>query len=106
LHAPHHNNTLTQYHICLCTPTYIHTTGWGVYTSQEVCCAPNVAFPEGCSPPEAAEDNMATIQRGNDTNMSAVPAAAAAVGQGVALTAPAMRAGTAAVSAASRADRP
>ncbi|GFH13313.1 uncharacterized protein HaLaN_09171 [Haematococcus lacustris] len=23
--------------------------GWGVYQSQDICCAPNVAFPEGCS---------------------------------------------------------
>ena len=21
--------------------------GWGVYESMEICCAPNVAFPEG-----------------------------------------------------------
>ncbi|PNH05281.1 hypothetical protein TSOC_008461 [Tetrabaena socialis] len=27
--------------------------GWGVYASQEVCCAPAVAFPEGCSAPAA-----------------------------------------------------
>ncbi|GIL53522.1 hypothetical protein Vafri_9093 [Volvox africanus] len=24
--------------------------GWGVYSSEEICCTPNVAFTEGCSP--------------------------------------------------------
>ena len=28
--------------------------GWGVYASQDICCAPNVAFSEGCSPVVAA----------------------------------------------------
>jgi hypothetical protein len=23
--------------------------GWGVYNTKDICCAPNVAFPEGCS---------------------------------------------------------
>ncbi|GAX84987.1 hypothetical protein CEUSTIGMA_g12408.t1 [Chlamydomonas eustigma] len=23
--------------------------GWGVYASEDVCCSPNVAFPDGCS---------------------------------------------------------
>ncbi|KAG1680174.1 hypothetical protein FOA52_000287 [Chlamydomonas sp. UWO 241] len=28
--------------------------GWGVYQSEAICCAPNVAFPDGCSEPVAA----------------------------------------------------
>jgi hypothetical protein len=46
--------------------------GWGVFQSEEVCCAPGAAFPEGCTaaaPPAAAAVAAAT------------PAAAAAAPQ-------------------------
>ncbi|KXZ53682.1 hypothetical protein GPECTOR_6g599 [Gonium pectorale] len=64
--------------------------GWGVYANKEVCCAPNVAFPEGCSPdappPSAAAAATAaditaaadTIPAVADAAADAIPAAAAA----------------------------
>ncbi|KAG2422302.1 hypothetical protein HXX76_016127 [Chlamydomonas incerta] len=35
----------------LSTDIAVCNRGWGVYGTEEVCCSPGVAFPEGCSPP-------------------------------------------------------
>ncbi|MEW5314287.1 MAG: hypothetical protein WDW38_005795 [Sanguina aurantia] len=32
--------------------------GWGVYPTSDVCCSPNVAFPEGCSAPSQAQASV------------------------------------------------
>lgn len=52
--------------------------GWGVYGSKDVCCSPNVAFPEGCSPePDSATPAAVAAA-------TAVPAAAARQAAGTA----------------------
>ncbi|EFJ47245.1 hypothetical protein VOLCADRAFT_92308 [Volvox carteri f. nagariensis] len=53
--------------------------GWGVYASEEVCCAPNVAFPEGCSaPPSGTEAGGSSSSGSSSSSSGSTPPAAGA----------------------------
>ncbi|KAG2442099.1 hypothetical protein HYH02_009588 [Chlamydomonas schloesseri] len=51
--------------------------GWGVYGSEEVCCSPGVAFPEGCSQQPSAAAAAAAGSPGVPAAATAKPAARA-----------------------------
>jgi hypothetical protein len=55
--------------LCLLSPTLYLPVGWGVYASEDVCCSPNVAFPDGCSvlPEITAMNSTANVSMYQDT---------------------------------------
>ncbi|KAL6753088.1 hypothetical protein V8C86DRAFT_517723, partial [Haematococcus lacustris] len=83
--------------------------GWGVYQSQDICCAPNVAFPEGCSLMIPASPAIAAnVTPAAATALTAPVASSALQASLTAMTAPiaVTTATTAPVAAASVADVP
>ncbi len=66
-------------------PSHMPYPGWGVYGSKDVCCAPNVAFPEGCSPePDSATPAAVAAATAVPAAAARVPAGAAAAAAGAA----------------------
>lgn len=49
-HILNHGRPVSKTHTWLACTALPCPAGWGVYAAEAVCCAPNVAFAEGCGP--------------------------------------------------------